>query len=206
MDFAERLSLWVSAFDAIGLQAAQRSIEAIRSAAPRRAGESRALRSHELQEDLQRARSALAKAIAQPVERTDAGYATYRQRHLELQRQMEMLLAPLREHVRQSLGRVSPTMRKLAALDAVLEQLLAPREQLLLPRIAALLQRRFEQLRLEHRRELEAAGVQEDPAPGRWLDRFEQDWRQALDAEVEMRLEPVAGLIEALTNELKKEA
>jgi hypothetical protein len=209
-DFAERLSLWVSAFDAIGLQAAQRAIEGIRTAAPRAAGESRAMRSHELQEDLQRARGALSKAIAQPLEMPETGYAAYRQRHLELQRQMELVIAPLRDHVRQALARVSPGLRKLAALDAVLEQLLAPREQSLLPRVAALLQRRFDQLQREHRRELQAGGLEDDPAlwhrPGGWLERFEQDWREALRAEVDLRLEPVAGLVEALGNALKKEA
>ena len=102
---------------------------------------------------------------------------------------MEQMIAPLRDHVRQTLCRISPKLRKLAALDAVLEQLLAPRAQLLLPEAASLMERRFEQL------------AQRDDAG--WLETFGKDWRLALLAELDLRLEPITGLIEALNNELK---
>lgn len=209
MDFAERLSLWVNAFDAIGLQAAQQSIQAITTAAAGQPAAARPPRLDALQEDFQRARSALATAIARdPAAMAgEAAYGLYQQRHLELQRQMDMMIGPLRGHVRQALGRVSAALRKLAALDAVFEHLLAAREQALLPTAATLLERRFEQLRLGHQQALEAAGQPDDPAtwrqPGGWLTAFESDWRQALLAELDLRLEPVAGLIEALVNELK---
>ena len=36
-----------------------------------------------------------------------------------------------------------------------------------------------------------------------WLEAFGKDWRLALLAELDLRLEPVAGLIDALNNELK---
>lgn len=209
MDFAERLSLWVNAFDAIGLQAAQQSIRAITTTATRQPAAARPPRLDALQEDFQRARSALATAIARELEviTGEAAYGPYQQRHLELQRQMAMMIEPLRAHVRQALGRVSTALRQLAALDAVFEHLLAAREQALLPTAGSLLERRFEQLRLAHRQALEAAGQPDDPAawrqPGGWLHAFEGDWRQALLAELDLRLEPVAGLIEALVNELK---
>lgn len=208
MDFAERLSLWLNAFDAIGLQAAHRSIRAIQAVAPGKLPHPRSALPGALEEDVRRVRSTLAKAIAQDPP-PDAGYSVYLQRHLELQRQMELMIGPLRDHVRQSLSRVSPGLRQLAALDAVLEQVLAPREQLLLPTVPSLVERRFEQLRLAHRQALEAAGQEDDPAlwrqPGGWLDLFGKDWRQALLAELDLRLEPVAGLIEALSNELKNQ-
>jgi hypothetical protein len=212
MDFAERLGLWLNAFDAIGLQAELLSIKAIKTAAPGKPTDARPTRAQAIDEDFQRVRTALANAIAQDLvlnaaSAGDAAYSPYRQRHLELQRRMELMIAPLRDHVRQALCRVSPMLRQLAALDAVLEQVLAPRGQMLLPTVAALMERRFEQLRLAHRQELEAAGQQDDPAlwrqSGGWLDVFGKDWRQALSAEMDLRLEPVAGLIEALSNELK---
>jgi len=216
MDFAERLSLWLNAFDAIGLQAAHQSIAAMQAAAADTPARTRAMRPQTADEDLQRVRGALAHAIAKdPVPLAaaggaDAGYAPFRQRHLELQRHMEQMIGQLRADVRQALSRVSPGLRQLAALDAVFEHVLAPREQTLLPSAAALLERRFAQLRLEHRRSLEAAGQPDDPAlwreAGGWLDAFAKDWRQALLAEVDLRLEPVAGLIEALNNELKNRA
>lgn len=208
MDFAERLSLWLNAFDAIGLQAAHQSIKAVTApaspnlpAAPR--GQAPAPDA-----DLQRVRAALANAIAQdplPLGASDADYSAYRQRHAELQRQMQQMIGALREHVRQVISRRSARLRQLAGLDAVLEQWLAPREQAVLPAVAALAEPRFEQLRGEHRQAIEAAGAQDDPArwrePGGWLHAFEGDWRQALSAELDLRLEPVAGLVEAWSNE-----
>jgi len=220
MDFAERLSLWLNAFDAIGLQAAHQSIRAITTAAPAapaRGSQARPPQAGDLAEDVRRVRAALGSAIARdplvPAGHSNAiagpaappdGYAPYHQRHLELQRQMEQMIAPLRDHVRQALYRTSPRLRQLAALDAVVEHVIAPREQALLPAAAALLQRRFEQLRLAHRQDLEAA--QRPAEPARWPAAFASDWRRALLAEVDLRLEPVSGLVDALDNELKNRA
>lgn len=203
MDFAERLSLWLGAFDAIGLQAALQSIRAVETAAPpggagglgqapRASARARPNRTRYVAEDLQRARAVLARGIAQdPLvlagleAAADPGYAPFHQRHVELQRQMELMIAPLRDHVRRSLAGRSGALRRLAALDAALEQVLAPREQALLGALPALLRRRFEQRR-QH-------------ADG--LAAFGQDWRQALLAELDLRLEPVTGLVEAARNE-----
>jgi hypothetical protein len=187
-DFAERLSLWVNAFDAIGLQSAHQSIRAIATAAPAPARGARPLHALGIEDEVRAVRAALAHAITQVPEQaadTDAAYAPYRQRHQELQRRMEQMIGPLRDQVRQVLSRVSASLRQLAALDAVMEQVLAPREQLLLPKASVLLERRFQQLR----------------ADGDWLQAFGRDWRQALLAELELRLEPVTGLLEALANE-----
>lgn len=184
-DFAERLSLWLNAFDAIRLQSAHQAIRAIRAPAAA-SGSGRAAARPDLAGDLQRVRSTLAKAIARdPLAGAadETGYAPWRERHLELQRQMELMIRPLRDHARQVLACRSPRLRQLAALDAVLDETLAPREQALLPTVVALLERRHEQL-----------------APGP-RDAFADDWRQALLAELELRLEPVAGLVEALAQE-----
>jgi hypothetical protein len=214
MDFAERLGLWFNAFDAISLQAAHQSIRSVKTVAPDPPSAARPTRARSNpSEDFQRLRTTLAHAIVQdlphPLDDADPSYAPFQQRHLKLQRDMEQMIAALRDHVRQVLGRVSPGLRQLATLDAALEQVLAPREQMLLPTVGTLMQRRFEQLRLDHRQALAAAGQHDEPAlgrqPGGWLEIFRNDWRQALLAELDLRLEPVAGLIEALSNELKKQ-
>jgi hypothetical protein len=193
MDFAERLSLWLNAFDAIGLQGAHQAIRAMDAAAPGARG---AGTRPDLAEDFQRVRSLLADVIAREsvadfgddtAGAKGAGYAPYHQRHQHLQRQMEQMVAALRDHVRQALSHMSPTLRQLAALDATFEQMLSSREQALLATVPARLQRRFEQLR-------EADG-------GREI--FHEEWGAALLAELDLRLEPVAGLIDALNNELK---
>lgn len=191
MDFAERLSLWLTAFDAIGLQSAHQAIQRIEGAAPPLARPAQGTGS--LDEDLARVRSVLARAIGrdpvallagpQPAP-DDLGYAPYQQRHLELQRQMEQMIAPLRDHVRQALCRLSPALRQLALLDAAFAQALAAREQLLLNRLPALLKRRFEQVRRTQ------AAAQD----------FGRLWREALLAELDLRLAPVAGLVDAARN------
>ena len=199
MDFAERLSLWVSAFDAIGLQASLQSIRGLDTAADGKAAVARGLRTPDLADDFRKVRSVLARAIAQDplpaagedaADGTDPGYAPYHRRHLELQRQMEQMIGALRGHVRQAVSRMSPRLRQLAALDASLEPLLAPREQALLPKAAALLKLRFEQSRL--------------PDNDDGNEAFARHWQEALLAELDLRLEPVAGLIDALGTELKK--
>jgi hypothetical protein len=99
---------------------------------------------------------------------------------------MEQMIRPLREHVREALSVASTGLHKLAALDAALDGVLAPREQAVMPTTATLLQRRFGQLR----------------KAGEPIEAFEKDWRQALLAEVDLRLEPVLGLVDALHHEL----
>ncbi len=212
MDFAERLSLWVGPVEAIALEAAHRSLPRIDAPLPVKGRANRgADLATRLSEDVQRVRHALAHAIAQdpvppPVPGADlakdAAWPTYLQQHLHLQRRMERLIDPLRAHVRESLSQASAALRQLAAMDAVLAQTLAAKEERLLPALPVLLQRRYEQLRAQHHQALQASGAEDDPvhwrAEGAWLHRFEQDWRQALMAEVDLRLEPVLGLVEAL--------
>lgn len=180
MDVAERLSLWFDAFDAITLQSVHLQLRAAPAAAADRTGR-RAPAA--LAEDFRQLRAVLAQAIARPVEmQTDAPrHADYERRHQELQRQMEQMIAALRDHVRQALARATPALRQLAAIDAAFEQLLARREQAVLPKIAAMLRPRFD------------GGS----------DAFVQTWRQALLAELDLRLEPVAGLLAALDKDGK---
>lgn len=192
MDFAERLSLWLNAFDAIHLQAAHQAIRSVPAAeaAPQRRG----ARAQDLAEGFRQCRAVLAQAIARdPLadldsqEQAQAGYAPYQRRHQELQRQMDQMVGALRDHARQALLRATPKLRQLATLDAAMEQLLARREQSLLPKVTGLLAQRFAALR------------RSDDAD--WRAAFERDWRQALLAELDLRLEPVAGLVDAQRNE-----
>jgi hypothetical protein len=106
--------------------------------------------------------------------------------------------------VRQVLSQASPRLRQLAALDAVLEQALTRREQMHLPAVTTLMQRRFDALRREHRQAAVAA-VPEDnegaPQAEAWRDTFRKEWTQVLLAELDLRLDPVAGLIDALAHD-----
>ena len=201
MDIAERLSLWLNAFDAIGLQRAQQAIRQLGAAMPV-PDHAPAVSAEALAADVERVRGAMAAAIAQDPRAlaiAPEGFKPWQQRHLELQRQMEQMIQPLREHVRQALSRVSARLRQLAALDAVMAQVLAAREQAVMPTVVTLLERRFAQLRTQ-------AGTHEAGGAGDWLEHFAGEWRQALRAELDLRLEPIRGLVEALDNELKNRA
>lgn len=134
-----------------------------------------------------------------------ADYLPYHRYYLAHQRDMGAAIAPLRASVRAGLAQRAPALRQLAALDGVLDQALAPRERSLLATVPQLLGRRFEQLHQAHR---SALSTPDDPArwlqPGAWLHTFCQDMRVVLRAELELRLQPVAGLLEAL-NEVTKQ-
>lgn len=213
MDFAERLGLWLGAFDAIKLQAVNQGLRSLQPALTQPAARPGAGLGP-VQAQFERVRAALRHAIAQdPValagaDPADPGPAPFQRRHTELQRHMEHMLRPLREQVRRSLTQTSAALGQLASLDAALEDLLSAREQQLLAGLPALLTQRFEHWRRLHG--MPARAVAEEPAPGLdlpapafdWLAAFKADWQQAVLAELELRLEPVSGLLDALHPDL----
>jgi hypothetical protein len=133
-----------------------------------------------------------------------AVYTAYRRFYEAHQRDMEMGIQPLRVNVRDALANASPRLRKLADLDATLERILRERERKLLAKVPLLLKQRFEHLYQQHRQRA-ATGQADDPAAwtraGGWLARFRGDLQMLLLAELELRLQPTIGLIEACKNE-----
>ena len=217
MGMGDQLAQWVSAFDAISLHTALRAIQAPGAARGRAAAPGqRPVPPAALARDFAQVRAQQARAIAQaPAMPNEFTYAPYKRRHLELQRQMGLALDALRQRVRDALAQATPALQQLAALDAAMDKVIAPREQALLPVAVTVLERRFGQLQAAHLKALndarqalpEGSGATEDDPmlwrrPGAWLHSFEQDWHQALHAELDLRLEPVAGLIEATGVEL----
>ncbi len=148
---------------------------------------------------LQARLNAMGEAQADPEAdpKQEADYATHLARYQELQKQMEQRLATCRAQVRQILSRGSGRMRQLAALDTTMEQMLGAREQRLLASVPLFLERRFEQRKQASR----PPGHDDEPArwlrPGGWLHAFAQDQREMLLAEVQFRMQPILGLIEA---------
>ena len=223
-DFAEGLGGWLGALDAVRLREALQSIgtptaarpsigpaAARPSTGPAAAGPSSASPegARSLAQAGDRVRAGLADAIlAAPL--ADAGdgadYAPYRRKHVEHQRRMESRIGALRTQVRGALTQASTRLAQLAALDDAMATAFGEREQRLMAGLPALLERRFERLLDEHRKAMQASGQPDDPAawrqPGGWLAAFEQLWRQALLAELDLRLEPVAGMIEAFSSEV----
>lgn len=162
----------------------------------------------------------------------DADYAVFRQCYLALQQKMETDIGDLRGRLRSRLAAVSPSMAKLATLDAAMERSLAARERNLLGTVPGLLGAHFERLRkaareaqaaaddaagaesAERTQEAEGAAApaaavstaatpaQASPigttAPGAWLDVFRKDVQSVLLAELDVRFQPVEGLLAAL--------
>lgn len=226
-DIAQRLSQWLGVSDAITLHAAHQSIRPVAAGKASRAGQAGQTRA--LAEECQRVRATLVKAIrasgaAAPARNrhdrsllpptdaapeADAGFAPYQQRYLEQQRQMALRIEALRGQVRHAVA-ASPRLVPLAAMDEVLERMFGTREQQLMGTVPVVLERRFEELRTAHELERTAAQQPDDPAawrqPGGWLHRFGQELEASLLAEMEVRLQPVTGLMEALNNEVEKHA
>lgn len=124
--------------------------------------------------------------------------ATYR-RHIQAQqRLMEARLGPLRSRVRAALAEASPALRQLAALDAVLEQALAAREKHALGALPGLLDQRLQALR-----EADAATEQPSatPAPARWPAQMLGEVQAVLLAELEMRMQGIDGMMNALEHQ-----
>jgi hypothetical protein len=138
-----------------------------------------------------------------------ADFSPYRRYYVAHQRDMDSSIGQLRANVRAALSSRSPTLKRLATLDAALGQALGARERNLLATVPSLLENRFEHLRKAHQEALAATQAPDDPErwmqPGGWLAVFCKDMQGVLLAELDVRLQPVIGLIEALGNERPQE-
>jgi hypothetical protein len=130
-----------------------------------------------------------------------AAYVPYRRFYEAHQRDMELSIQPLRVNVREALAKASPALKTLAELDVMFEKILRERERQLLSKVPMLLKKRFEQLFNEHQQTLVDTQQADNPAgwtqAGAWLARFCNDMQMLLLAEMELRLQPTMGLIEA---------
>jgi hypothetical protein len=186
--FADRLSQWFGWTDAISLSAA---LDGSPAATPRRArGPADAERP-----EVDGVRAALAKAIAERGAFA-SDFASHRRRYLARQQAMETAIGPLRGRLRAKLASASPEMARLAALDVVMEQVLGSQEHRLLATVPGLLEKHFERLRQAAERPADESDG--GAAPGAWLDVFCRDMQGVLLAELDIRLQPIEGLIDAL--------
>jgi len=202
-DFAERVSLWVGAFDAVRLSDVLQALPAIEAGAPLRTRRSQL---QALTLECQRLRNSLVPPASQchPPVASEGGEvvaseAAYRKFHGDQQRQMATKIAPFRARVRQALDGGSAPLRQLAALDAVMETLLAAREHSTLSKLPGFLEAHFKRLRQAHQATANAQGQ-----PVGWPQALGQALNEALQAELDVRMQPVMGLLEAFNNEVEK--
>lgn len=156
-----------------------------------------------------------------------ADFAIYRQRYLTLQQRMETAIGDLRGRLRAALAR-RPGQGRLAMLDAVMERVMGAREQALLANLPAVLEAHYQRLRHAEESALartaateaaesaeaaqdtntaNAANIVERPepggvaaaiTPGAWRRVFRRDMEDLLLAELDLRFQPVEGLVAAL--------
>ena len=118
--------------------------------------------------------------------------APFRLHHANQQRAMAQRLASLREGVRKALTARTPELARLAALDAVLEQALAEPERQKLAVLPSMLVRRVALLRAA-----EPDGDADWPFKG-WRQSLWAELQQVLQAELDLRRQPLLGLLEVL--------
>lgn len=221
--FAEKLGLWVDFTDAITLSAVH---GASASGAAGAASGAPSVAAVAVAEELARTRMRLESSITNSGSSSAGGtrsgfplpvldlamdlstaYAPYRRYYAAHQRDMELSIRPLRFNVREALAGASPALKKLAALDAALDAILSDRESKLLATVPALFKKRFVQLFTDHQQRLADNGQADNPAAwmqaGGWLARFRSDLQTVLLAELDVRLQPALGLLEALNQEIE---
>lgn len=147
--------------------------------------------------------------LDEPIEPKTA-FEPYRRFYAAHQRQMETSIQTLRSQVRGQLSQSSPHLQQLAALDAAFDNILSEREALLLGKVSKLHEKRFAQALKQHlKKQAEAADAGADATPGpamsAWLVPLRQTMRSALLAELDTRLQPVLGLLEAFNTHTPQE-
>ena len=213
--FAEKLGLWIDFTDAIALSGVHSAIPAdLQVGAPSVAGVP-------LQEEFAMVRASLENTIAKngspgtgrtraelalpkldtPLDDSKA-YAPFRRYHQAHQRDMETNVRSLRARVRDGVAEASPKLRQLVALDAAFDSILGEREAKLLSSIPSLLEKRFNFLRHAHlQTQLGQQQTDDNPdlwmKPGAWLARLCAELQTVLLAELDLRLQPTIGLLEA---------
>lgn len=211
-DFAQRVSQWFDWTHAFALSAALSGVTGPVADAGLGARSGSGVDEHELT----RLRAALSTLFAETLAGTAGArrqavadspdaldFATWRQRYVACQQAMAAQIGPLRRRARAALAQASPALAGLAELDGVMEQVVGAQEHALLASVAGRLEARFEQLRQAH----EVADAPPSSAPpsapssapssAPWLDRVRREMQALLLAELDLRLQPVEGLLQA---------
>ncbi len=216
--FAERLSHWVAWTDAIALSGALGGATAAPASDAKPGGSARA---SALADQLRRVRKDLTEAIVQDVmftgaksdksvadgtpDESDFDLGTYRRHYLAHQRAMEERIGELRQHARAVASELSPALGRLAMLDAAMDKALVQHQRRVLANVPVMLERRFKNMRkLRQQAASPAAAAVATQAPTRRQrpPAAGQAMQSILLAELETRLQPVEGIIEALGNNL----
>jgi hypothetical protein len=211
-DFADELGQWMHFTDAIALASV------LESGMAKAAAQSQDLRQAartRMTAEFERIRAFMVNSITKScaptgnthiklplVTEQEVSYTLYKRFYEEHQRDMEASVEPLRVNLRAALAKASPQLKKLAELDVVMEKFLRAREGQLLARVPLLLKKHFDAQYAAHVEQVAASGQPDNRTDwmkaGGWLARFCQTLQTLLLAEADLRLQPSAGLLDAL--------
>jgi hypothetical protein len=124
----------------------------------------------------------------------------YRRQYQAHQRSMEERIGSLRARVRAVAAAASPDMRRLATLDAVLDDALFGHQRRMLAQVPVLLERRFK----AWARSTQVSEPPAPPEPGESahapgdVPDLRQTMQDVLRAELDLRLQPVEGMMDAI--------
>ena len=218
--FGEKLGLWIGFTDAIALTGVHNASAvndeplAAQSLADAPLGEAFAKMRAQLEStitksqapNMGRTRAELTLPILDaPLDDVKA-YTPFRRYHQAHQRDMEAGVRNVRTKLRDGVAQASPKLRQLVALDAAFDGILVEREGRLLATIPSLLEKRFNHLRKTYLQTLTDTQRCDDTPdlwmkPGAWLARFCAELQAVLLAELDLRLQPAVGLLEAFLHE-----
>lgn len=132
-------------------------------------------------------------------------FQAYQKFYAVQQSEMDFRITKLRVRTREGVSAHSRKLAQLAALDNALGDTLAAHSRQLLGAIPRLLSGRLDSLYQQHQRSQPEQQVDEArlwAQPGGWLNQFHREMQGVLLAELELRLQPIMGLIEALDVEI----
>ncbi|WP_411851092.1 DUF3348 domain-containing protein [Stenotrophomonas sp. LGBM10] len=195
-DLSDRLSQWVDWTRAVALS---RALDGRLPPAPETGPAFNATEDA----DCARARATLAASLQQDAEleravADGADFAAFGQRYQAQQRAMMAATGRLRGRLRDMLAAVSPAMARLAEIDAVMEQTLSPRENALLAGIPTLLGAHFQRLQDAAQPPADATPASTPPHVPAWRTAFRIDMQNVAMAELDVRFQPIEGLLAAL--------
>jgi hypothetical protein len=193
VSFADALSQWTGWTDAIALSAALDK-PVPQTTSPLEGDKSVQAEWLRLQESLAQAIVRETQAAGRSPLEAGLGYAPFRQCFVARQQAMDVAVGALRDRVRAVLAGASADLARLAAVDAAMAQALAPQERRLLAALPAQLEKYYQQLRAA-----QAADDLDRPGAEAWVEAFRRDLQAILLAELEHRLQPVEGMLQALT-------
>lgn len=125
-----------------------------------------------------------------PPSENQPSFAPYLKLYHTQQRAMQDQLLPLRANVRVALASACATLKPLARLDQAFEAILSERETRLLAQLPSLLEKRFQAVQ-------QAAAEAAPGAHPDWHLAFGQELQTFLLAELDLRLQPTLGLLDA---------